>query len=79
MRFRRLAISCECGQSAKSLKSVGFTSEFELVVHWTCRACGKSAYLVKSLADCCKACPDPEVAEETDDARFLQSMGIRMD
>jgi len=88
MRFRRLELVCECGHAAKSFHSVGFTSEYDLVIHWTCIACGRHAYLVKSLADCCKQCPDrddpsavslPNVGFDTraEDARFLQSLGIR--
>ena len=85
MRFRRLELVCECGRAASALREVGFTSEYELVVHWTCAACRKQSYLVKSLADCCKQCPEQEddsmVAvgfdSRAEDARFLLSLGIR--
>lgn len=88
MRFRRLAIACECGRSAESFHAIGFTAEYELVIHWTCDACGRQAYLVKTLADCCKECPesgDPAMLPMFDtrfdsraaDARFLHSLGIR--
>ena len=88
MRFRRLPLICECGHAAKSVHAVGFTSEYELVIHWTCAKCRKQAYLVKPLADCCKQCPDPDDPDavslpnlacdpRAEDARFLQSLGIR--
>ncbi|HEY2012726.1 MAG TPA: hypothetical protein VGH38_04455, partial [Bryobacteraceae bacterium] len=76
MRFRPLPLICECGQAAETFYAIGFTSEYELVVHWECAACGKLAYMVKPLADCCKECPDPENSP-LDDARFLQSLGIK--
>ena len=81
MRFRRLELVCECGHAAKGFHDVGFTSEYELVIHWTCTACRRQAYLVKTLADCCKQCPEQEdtstVDPRAEDARFLQSLGIR--
>ncbi|SPF32416.1 conserved hypothetical protein [Candidatus Sulfopaludibacter sp. SbA4] len=88
MRFRRLDLVCECGQPAIRFHAVGFTSEYELVIHWVCVKCRKQAYVVKSLADCCKQCPDqedpstvslPDVGfdRRAEDARFLQSLGIR--
>ncbi len=88
MRFRRLELVCECGEPAIRCNGVGFTSEYELVVHWRCVKCRKQAYLVKPLADCCKQCPDqddplavplPKLSFDprAEDARFLQSLGIR--
>lgn len=80
MRFRRLDPVCECGTAARGFHAVGFTSEYELVIHWTCANCRKEAYLVKPLADCCKQCPDAEELEfdpRIEDARFLQSLGIQ--
>jgi hypothetical protein len=88
MRFRRLNLTCQCGQTATRFHAVGFTSQYELVVHWVCCKCRKHAYLVKPFSDCCKQCPDPgdtNVSPLTEtgfdahaeDARFLQSLGIR--
>jgi hypothetical protein len=92
MKFRRLQLVCECGHRARIFQAVGFTAEYELVIHWTCNACRKQSYLVKSLADCCKQVPDlddpygllkpipgPDGSPHTaaEDARFLQSLGIR--
>jgi hypothetical protein len=76
MKFRRLSLVCECGHAAKSFQSVGFTSEYELVIHWKCTKCGKLAYLVKTLANCCRECPEVEESPDLD-AQFLQSMGIQ--
>ena len=85
MKFRPLELICECGFPAQGFHEVGFTSEYEMVIHWTCTACRREAYLVKSLADCCKQCPDQEEAASravpfdarAEDAKFLQSLGIR--
>jgi hypothetical protein len=77
MRFHQIALVCECGCAAENVRAVGFTSEYELVIHWTCADCGKLAYLVKSLADCCKQCPEAEENSAVEDARFLESLGIR--
>lgn len=77
MRFRRLPLVCECGHVAKSFHAVGFTSEYELVIHWKCGQCKKHSYLVKTLSDCCKQCPEAEDSPEAD-AEFLQRMGIRI-
>ncbi len=88
MKFRRLQFTCTCGRSYPKIKSVGFTSEYELVIHWICAACGKVVYTVKSLADCCRECPESESDEaaivvparrannDAEDARFLRSLGI---
>ena len=89
MKYRPMPLVCECGFVPVRLKSVGFTSEYELVVHWRCIACGKLVYVVKPLADCCRECPDDESSlevpamnrgsrQESEDARFLATMGIRL-
>jgi hypothetical protein len=83
MKFREMQLVCECGAAPFALKSVGFTSEYELVVHWSCAGCGKLVYVVKALADCVRECPETEDAVEIaartpcDDAGFLRSLGIR--
>ena len=90
MKFRPMPLVCECGFVPVRLKTVGFTSEYELVVHWRCIACGKLVYVVKPLADCVRDCPDeagepeppmPDNSRDrrlSDDARFLSMMGIRL-
>ena len=77
MKFSRLNLICECGHQARFFHAVGFTADYELVVHWKCFKCGKLAYYVRSLADCCRQCPETESNSDLDDARFLQSLGIR--
>ena len=88
MKFRRLQPVCECGRAAQSFLALGFSSEYELVIHWICQPCGKHAYIVKPLSQCCKEVPDAgdpglisvrEGRQDTHaaDRRFLQSTGIR--
>jgi len=87
-----MPLICECGFIPIRLRSVGFTAEYELVVHWRCPACGKLVYAIKALADCCRECPETENDLElallnasgvpdvsgVSDAAFLHSMGIRL-
>jgi hypothetical protein len=85
MRFRELQLACVCGHVPNAIAGVGFTSEYELVVHWTCEACDKTMYAVKSLADCCRECPDDQYCAQVreggpltqGDDDFLRSLGIR--
>jgi len=74
MRFRQLSLNCECGRKPASIKSVGFTAANQLVLHWRCPQCRKFIYLLKDLADCWRECPQPHT--ESEDARFLRSLGI---
>jgi hypothetical protein len=87
MKFRQLQLACSCGQVPDVIHQVGLTSEYELVIHWTCSECGQLVYAVKSLADCCRECPEAEPSEEVpemptrfgshaSDTEFLRSMGI---
>ena len=89
MRFRPIPLVCECGHKPPSFKAVGITSEYELVVHWICPSCSKRVYAVKSLADCCRECPEASATEQPvttirhdtefrpEDKRFLRALGIR--
>ena len=88
MRFRPIPLVCECGHRPPSFRTVGITSEYELVIHWICPSCSKRVYAVKSLADCCRDCQQiDEGAEQVpalqrdrefcDDRRFLSALGIR--
>ncbi|HYW41850.1 MAG TPA: hypothetical protein VE959_03265 [Bryobacteraceae bacterium] len=82
VKFREMALVCECGHAPVRLRSVGFTAEYELVIHWKCLVCGKRVYVVKPLADCCRECPEDEGAPpdpKADDAVFLHQMGIRFE
>jgi hypothetical protein len=60
VKFRQMPLICECGFIPIRLRSVGFTAEYELVVHWRCPACGKLVYAIKPLADCCRDCPESD-------------------
>ena len=60
IKFRQLPLVCECGRTPSRLKSVGLTAKHELVIHWTCPACRRLVYIVKSLSDCWRACSESE-------------------
>jgi hypothetical protein len=90
MRFRPIPLVCECGHKPPSFKTVGITSEYELVIHWICPSCNKRVYAVKSLADCCRDCQQIEESAQPvatapcdqkefrlEDKRFLRALGIR--
>jgi hypothetical protein len=79
MNFRELQFACTCGEVPTGRVILGLTAEYELVVHWQCAACGQMIYAVKSLADCCRECPEPPIdplGNAIDDAEFLRSLGI---
>ncbi len=89
MKFQPLQLLCVCGQTPARIESVGLTSEYELVLHWTCEACHRTVYATKTLADCCRECPESEgsagaavarttAAPDLDDATFLRALGIRL-
>lgn len=91
MRYETLQLSCECGQHTTRIREVGFTADHQLVLHWRCLACKKYVYVVKSLSDCWRDCPQqPEtetepvgaVSDESvireHDARFLRSLGVAL-
>jgi hypothetical protein len=89
MKFHPLVFACTCGHAAEHIQSVGLTSEYELVIHWTCGNCGTTVYATKSLVDCCREVPETEDfaemavinglrASAAEDDRFLRSMGISM-
>ncbi len=88
MKFRPFSLECDCGCAPSELKSVGLIPEHELVIHWTCAACGAARYAVNTLAECWRNCPPieevlepvPATAEEIQraDVEFLQSMRITL-
>jgi hypothetical protein len=88
MRFRQLALCCECGLIPTRIRQVGLSTQHQLVIHWWCMGCRKSMFVVKDLTECWEECPKPEeagvtavAAEDMEscqaDVRFLQSLGIR--
>jgi len=91
MRYETLQLHCECGQHTTRIREVGFTADHQLVLHWRCVACKKYVYVVKSLSDCWRDCPQEEETKEpkgtTDlsqdllrenDIRFLRSLGVTL-
>jgi hypothetical protein len=68
---------------------VGLTSEYELVLRWTCARCGREVKRVKPLADCCRECPEDKKLRaralsqaaggtRAADENFLKSIGVRL-
>lgn len=90
MRYETLQLHCECGQHTTRIREVGFTADHQLVLHWRCVACKKYVYVVKSLSDCWRDCPQEEQQEEAQpvelpkevlrehDIRFLRSLGVSL-
>ena len=87
MRYETLQLSCECGQHTTRIREVGFTADHQLVLHWRCLACKKYVYVVKSLSDCWRDCPQEEGSKSAvsndavlheHDLRFLRSLGVTL-
>jgi len=87
MRYETLQLNCECGQHTTRIREVGFTADHQLVLHWRCVACKKYVYVVKSLSDCWRDCPQEDDVKRTDladdvlkenDLRFLRSLGVSL-
>ncbi len=76
-----MPLACYCGERPERILEVGFTSDQTMVVHYWCASCSRVLFISKGLTECAEACPlaDPNDApplEVSDDAKFLQSMGI---
>ena len=88
MRYETLQLNCECGQHTTRIREVGFTADHQLVLHWRCLACKKYVYVVKSLSDCWRDCPQEseegkapasnDSAIHEHDLRFLRSLGVTL-
>lgn len=88
MMFQSLLLRCECGRRTTRIREVGLTTDHQLVLHWKCPACKRYVYVVKSLSDCWRECPDSGHAGESaeckgeifrgTDEMFLQSVGIKI-
>jgi hypothetical protein len=82
--YQRIRLACDCGRQATGLRELGLTPDRQLVVHWRCPQCRKEVYVVRPLADYWRECPNPgalvplKPIDESDDARFLRSVGIRL-
>jgi hypothetical protein len=79
MNYRALPLKCYCGEAPEQILEVGFTSDHHMVIHYWCSACNRVVFLTRTLDECRDLCPSPveDVAAAADDARFLQSLGIR--
>jgi hypothetical protein len=81
--YQRIRLACNCGRQPAGLRELGLTPDRQLVVHWRCPRCRKQVYVVRPLADYWRECPNPgalmlpKPADESDDALFLRSVGIR--
>ncbi len=88
MTFRQLPLVCRCGRAPSALQTVGLTAQHELVVHWICDRCRQGVYVVKTLSDCWRECPDTSGLPETvpcntgdfrpEDLAFLRSIRVRL-
>lgn len=80
MNYRAMPLECYCGQVPEQILEVGFTSDLHMVIHYWCSACNRVVFLSRTLQECRDLCPqpseDPSIAA-ADDARFLESLGIR--
>ena len=79
MSYRALPLECYCGEVPEQILEVGFTSDQHLVIHYWCSACERVVFLSRTIEQCRGACPAPELDEldaASQDARFLQSIGI---
>jgi hypothetical protein len=80
MSYRALPLECYCGEVPEQILEVGFTSDKHMVIHYWCAACKRVIFTSRTLEECHKLCPVSEPDAEkaaVEDARFLESMGIR--
>jgi len=80
MGYRAMQLACYCGAVPERILEVGYTSARNLVVHFWCSACSRVLFVSMSPEECAEACPQEDTYAErqaaTEDARFLQSLGI---
>ena len=81
MSYRAIPLACYCGERPDRILEVGLTSDQTVVIHFWCSACSRVLFVTKALDECERECPVVDGGAEspqvlTDDARFLQSMGI---
>jgi hypothetical protein len=81
MSYRPLPIACYCGEIPDRILEVGFTNDRHLVVHFWCSSCSRVLFVSSTLDECAAACPPPDANDNpfdhaSEDARFLQSIGI---
>jgi hypothetical protein len=89
MEYRALSFSCECGQAPLRITQVCLTTDHQLLIRWWCAGCKKMVYAIRPLGECWKDCPatastgnivikDREFDPGSEDARFLQSLGVKL-
>jgi len=88
MQYRSFSACCECGRRAHRIKEIGFTASHELVVHWWCSGCKRAVYVIRSLSDCWRYCPEregPAHVEQAgrsafgpEDTKFLRRLGVTL-
>lgn len=89
MMINKLPIQCECGQVARTIHSVGLSSDHSLVFEWRCSGCKTRVIALKSLAECWRDCPlpnnltceasEPAPSETTTfDRRFLRMIHVKL-
>ena len=76
MSYRHFSLACRCGQPPSRIEEVGITDDRELVIHWWCDECKKVVYASKTLADCLKEAPQPDL-DPNFDRTFLERLGIQ--
>ena len=80
MGYRAMQLTCYCGQAPDRILEVGFTSDHNMIVHFWCSTCSRVLFVSHSLEECAQTCPppdhEPEDRSKTEDALFLQSLGI---
>jgi hypothetical protein len=79
MDYRAMPLECYCGEAPEQILEVGFTSDRHLVIHYWCSACNRVVFMSRTLDECRDLCPKPEgdpPCAASDDARFLESLGI---
>ena len=81
MSYRPLPLTCVCGEIPDRILEVGFTSDRHMVVHYWCSSCSRVLFHSRTLEECVENCPPPDANENlfnyaSEDARFLQSIGI---
>jgi hypothetical protein len=84
MNIKPLSLFCPCGLAATRINQVGLTAEYELALNWQCTGCGTNMYVLKTLSDCCRECPEADGVSEFGgeraqraDEEFLHSLGVK--
>jgi hypothetical protein len=82
VKYRKILLSCACGQIPGSLSTVGLTADNQLVIQWRCPRCNREVHVFKPLADCWRDCPKEgdtghKDSQATSEKGFLRDMEIK--